>query len=244
MSDLNVQSRQQWKAALARTAECLSASQLEAAQAGTALEAPVAAHLQACPRCQTDLSLLDSFDRSTPLKDEGAAVAWIVSQLERQRQNPGATGANHRVAFSWRNLFDFRWAMGFAAVAALLVAVGLFTIRDNREPQLNASLGNANHVYRSASLGLIGPKGDISSAPKQLQWESAPGAAKYHVQLLEVDHTVLWEGDSTAANVNISPRVALFFKPGKTLLWQVTALNGNGQVIATSDTERIRVEVH
>jgi hypothetical protein len=244
MSDLNTQSRQQWKAALARTPECLSASQMEAVQSGARLDAKTKTHLDACPRCQTDLSLLESFNRATPLNDEGAGVAWIVSQLERQRQNSRSAAAPTHAAFSFRNLFDFRWALGFAAVAALLVAVGLVSLRGNHEPPLNASLGNGNHVYRSSSLSLIGPKGDLAAAPKQLQWETTSGAAKYHVQILEVDRTVLWQGDTTAANVNISPRVALFFKPGKTLLWQVTALDGNGQVIATSDSERIRVDAH
>jgi hypothetical protein len=72
--------RQALKSALVAKPDCLSLEQLESLAADPARSHP---HLAQCPRCQAELALLKSFESSEPLPNEGAAVAWISSHLER-----------------------------------------------------------------------------------------------------------------------------------------------------------------
>src|SRR6267142_220530 len=94
-----------WKSALSGTPECLRPEQLEALLDGKQSNP----HLAACPRCQAELAMLKSFESGAPLPDEGAAVAWISSHLDRQLEsikNPSrarAQGAvqNRNAQGSW-----------------------------------------------------------------------------------------------------------------------------------------------
>src|SRR5258705_7152478 len=68
------------KSSFAATPECLTLAQLEILVEGKTTHP----HLAVCPRCQAELAMLKSFESSTPLPDEGAAVAWISSHLDRR----------------------------------------------------------------------------------------------------------------------------------------------------------------
>src|SRR6267142_6052948 len=97
--------RDNLKASFAATPVCLTPAQLETLAEGKKSHP----HLAGCPRCQAELAMLKSFESGTPLPDEGAAVAWISSQLDRQLEsikNPSrarAQGAvqNRNAQGSW-----------------------------------------------------------------------------------------------------------------------------------------------
>jgi hypothetical protein len=74
--------RQALKSALATTPECLPLENLEKLSAE---EVRAHEHVSQCARCQTELAMLREFETSEPLPGEGAAVAWISAQLERQQ---------------------------------------------------------------------------------------------------------------------------------------------------------------
>jgi hypothetical protein len=60
---------------------------------------------------------------------------------------------------------------------------------------------------------------------------------------MEVDRVELWQGLSKEPKVMLPAEVREKIVPGKTLLWQVTALDVNGQAVATSQVERFRIAI-
>ncbi len=90
-----------WQEAAAATKECLPLEALERMMDNPSRDAKAAAHLAGCAHCQTELAMLKNFEQSTPSADEGAAVAWIAAQLERQQNAPVAQQKVATVPF-WR----------------------------------------------------------------------------------------------------------------------------------------------
>ena len=123
------------KSTFAATPECLSPEQLEALLDGKQSHS----HLTNCPRCQAELALLKTFESGSPLPDEGAAVAWISSHLDRQLdsiKNPSGVRAraaiqNLETHGSWMtrvfSMKGFRWA-----APALVVSAGRNFNRSSR----------------------------------------------------------------------------------------------------------------
>src|SRR5258708_24853696 len=121
------------KSSFAVTQECLRPEQLETLAEGKGTHP----HLAACPRCQAELAMLKSFESGSPLPDEGAAVAWISSHLDRQLEsikNPShararAATQNLETQESWLmrtfGIKGWRWALPATAVAGA-VTFGLF----------------------------------------------------------------------------------------------------------------------
>ena len=77
----NTKTLKMWQEAAAETKECLPLETLERMMDNPSGDAKAAAHLAGCAHCQTELAMLKNFEQSTPSADEGAAVAWIASQL-------------------------------------------------------------------------------------------------------------------------------------------------------------------
>ena len=86
----NTKTAKMWQEAAAATKECLPLEVLERMMDNASRDAKAAAHLASCAHCQTELAMLKNFEQSTPSADEGAAVAWIAAQLERQQNAPVA----------------------------------------------------------------------------------------------------------------------------------------------------------
>ena len=241
--------RELFKAALAATPECLSLQQLEELASGRTQAPP---HLLQCPRCQSELAMLKSFESSTPLPGEGAAVAWISSQLDRQLdqiKNPQELldGAARATSSSWfAHLFgQRRTTFAILATACALIAVtSVVLLRSSKEPELRASLGNDKNVYRSAQIQTISPVGDVTEVPKTLAWQAFPGASSYKVALMEVDKSVLWSGETKDTSVTIPDASRARIVDSKPILWQVTAVGPSGNVLAASSTQRFVYRQH
>lgn len=232
------------KSTLAATPECLAPEQLEALLDGKNTHP----HVASCPRCQAELALLKSFESDTPLADEGAAVAWISSQLDRQLdsiKHPGRARARATVQNlepqSWMSRIfgqgGFRWALPVAAVAAVAIVSALL-LQSPTAPQLQASKGGQPVVYRSQEVIVIGPVGDLKEVPQQLQSQAFSGAENYKFEVMEIDQTLLWTGATKEVSIAIPAPIRAKMLPGKPILWQVTALDGQGHVLGTSQIQR------
>lgn len=231
------------KSSFTATPECLAPEQLESLLDGKNSHP----HLATCPRCQAELAMLKSFESAAPLPGEGAAVAWISSQLDRQLdtiKHPVRSRARAAVQSlepqSWMNRIfggGFRWALPVAAVAAIAIVSALL-LQSPKAPQLQANAGGNNMVYRSQEVVVVGPVGELQKTPQQLEWQAFSGAATYKVVVMEIDQTPLWTSDVKELSTPIPAAVRAKMLPGKPILWQVTALDGQGQTLATSQMER------
>jgi hypothetical protein len=122
----------------------------------------------------------------------------------------------------------------------VLAAVGL-QLRHIAPPELRHASGNQPDVFRSQSLAILAPAGDLQKAPEEVRWEPAPSAAAYRVRLMEVDGHELWGAQTVNTSVAFPPSVRALIVPAKTLLLAVTALDARGQKIAESDNTRFQV---
>lgn len=236
--------RNDMKTALVMTPECLSPVQLEALLNGKHSDP----HLAACPRCQAELAMLKSFESGTPVPGEGAAVAWMSAQLEQRLEaikNPALTRRNARVRVeeqgSWLarifGLSGMRWAIPVAAMAAIALASAVL-LQSNKAPELQANVGGEHPIYRSQELQLAGPVGNVEKVPSELRWQTYAGAAVYRVSVMEVDRSALWTSETKDGLVELPAAVRSKVLPGKTILWQVTALDAQGKPLATSQIQR------
>lgn len=234
------------KSTLAATPECLKPEQLEALLDGRQSNP----HLAACPRCQAELAMLKTFESGSPLADEGAAVAWISSHLDRQLEaikNPGKTRAVRSGVQSFEQQGPWlarilgagawRWAVPAAGLAVAAIMVALLVGRE-KEPDLQAHLGNSPVVYRSQEVQVVSPVGDVQQVPQTLQWQAFPETGIYRVEVMEIDKTVLWSTETHETSVEIPASLRAKMLPGKPILWQVTALDATGRVLGTSQVQR------
>lgn len=248
---------QQWKAALAATAECLSIDELSRLAEGSPdgeAESRTSSHLSNCSRCQTELAMLQEFEHATPRPEEAAEVAFVTGELKRRfrssrpvaeesgltRPAPRRTGRLvARKSFAIRSISTA--AMSLAAM--LLLIAGALYLRSGKEPLLVSDGSSGQTVLRSQAITLLEPKGDLEQTPAELRWQPVSGAARYSLKLMEVDRTVLWESSSEQSRLMLPQPVREKIVPGKTLLWEVTAIEAGGEPVATSPVERFRVAI-
>lgn len=214
--------------ALQREAACVPLERL-----GESLTSVERAHLETCPRCQTELTLWTEWNASAPGADDEAATRWVASELHRRRPVPSQP--DRSTVWAWLRPRGF-----VAAAATFAMAVAVASLWWDREPDVSR-LPNAKQGYRSTVVQVVRPLGDVGSAPRQLQWMAVTAAARYDVQILEVDRTVLWRGSSNRPVLDVPPSVAAQLVPGKTVLWEVTASDTSGTRLAESGMQRFRV---
>ncbi len=214
------------KSALSTTSECLAPEQLEALLDGKQSHP----HLAECPRCQAELAMLKSFEFGAPLPDEGAAVAWIGSHLDRQLENiknpsrggllrPAAQRLEAPVSWLARifGLGGMRWVLPATAMAAIAIASAI----------------------------LFSPIGDEQQVPRELRWQTFAGAATYRIVVMEVDRSALWTSETRESSVELPVSLRAKMLPGKPILWQVTALDAQARVLGTSQVQKfVRSDDH
>jgi hypothetical protein len=234
------------KSAMATTPECLTPAQLESLLDGKHGNP----HLANCSRCQAELAMLKSFESGTPLPDEGAAVAWISSHLDRRLDSIKSSTRSraYRSAIralepqgSWlARMFGFtgmRWVLPAAAVAAIAIASAVL-LRSPKAPELQANAGGHPAIYRSQEIQVVSPSGDVQQVPRELRWQTFAGASSYKVVLMEIDHSPLLTLETKETSVEIPVAVRAKMLPGKPVLWQVTALDAQARVQATSQVQK------
>ena len=201
---------------------------------GGTLSAAESGHLEECPRCQTELALLEAAD-SPDSPDERADVVWVAEQLRSGQR------ANRRTPSPARSSW---WSMPrllpIAATLAFALLVG-YAVWDP-EPKLGP-VGRGQQIYRAGGLEGLTPSGDLAEAPGTLRWSPYPGAVRYDVSISEVDGTSLWRTSSESPRVDLPSSLKARFLPGKTILWQVTAKDASGATLADSGAQQFRVSI-
>jgi len=235
----NTKTLKMWQEAAAETKECLPLETLERMVDNTSRDAKAAAHLAGCAHCQTELAMLKNFELSTPSADEGAAVAWIAAQLERQQNAPVAQQKLIRVPF-WRTMFRVPYLAGAAALAAVLIfGISLYHGNSDGPGRINPGLGNGQ--FRSGSIHLVSPIADQPSVPSEFRWDAVQGASSYQVELKDVAGITLATAKSSQNVLAVTPEMKAVMISAKPLKWQVTARDANGKEIANSNAEQFKV---
>jgi hypothetical protein len=217
-----------WQQAVAATRDCPTLEVLERAMEESSSDPKAAAHISECPHCQSEIAMLQSFESSVPSENEGAAVAWIAAQLERNQKAPGAQSSAKVVPF-WRAMFRLPY-MAAAAALAVAITLGVSVYHsDNGQPVIHVP---QNGIYRSGEIKLTTPT-DLKQVPDQLTWEPVPGANSYSVEVDDVTGDKMWESKSTTNSINLDSGVKAKMLPGKPLKWTVTAVDANGKEFAS-----------
>jgi hypothetical protein len=228
-----------WQEAAAETKDCLPLEALERMIDNNSRDAKAAAHLAGCAHCQTELAMLKNFEQSRPSADEGAAVAWIAAQLERQQNAPAAKQKVARVRF-WRTIFRVPYMAGAAALALVLVlGISLHNRNSDGPGKINPGLGNGQ--FRSGAIHLVSPIADQNSAPQEFRWDAVQGASSYSVELKDVAGITLATAKSTQNVLPVTPEMRADMVSGKPLKWKVTALDAAGSEISNSSMESFKV---
>ena len=217
-----------WQDAVSVTNDCPGVEVLEKVMEGAPADPKAKQHVVTCPHCQAEIGLLRNFLEAEPAEGEGASVAWIAAQLAKNQQPAPAQKSAPVIPF-WRSMFRLPY---MAAAAALFVALGLgislYINQDGGKPSINHEIGIG--PYR----GDIHLSGEFTEAPEHLSWDAVKGASSYVVEVTEVDmdHTLVWKGQSSENSITVTPDLKAKMRPGKPLDWKVTALDGSGKELA------------
>jgi hypothetical protein len=238
----NTKNLKMWHDATAATEECLPLEALEKMTGTAAADTKAATHLAGCPHCQTELSMLKSFEASVPSEDEGAAVAWIAAQLERRQNAANARPAVARVPF-WRAMFKMPYLAGAAALAVVLaLGISLYHGTNTEGPGKIGGGNYGNNAFRSGAIHLLSPVGEQSSAPAEFRWDAVPNASSYVVDLKDVANVTLASAKSTQNVLAATPEMRANMLSGKPLHWKVTALDASGNPLADSNGETFKIK--
>jgi len=224
------------KRALQRTANCPPVEALE--RLLETADAALSTHVSACAYCKTELELLRSFRQAEVPAEDAEAIRTIAQRLSRPALvRPRRVEAPRRT--SWR--FGGSWLRPSALAAAgilLIVSIGL-QFRHAGPPKLRGDGGS--EVFRSRTITVLSPSGDLQRPPEQVRWEQAPSAAMYQVRLLEVDGNELWSAKTSNTSIAFPPSIRALMLPAKTLSIAVEVYNAQGQKIAQSENVRFRI---
>ena len=235
----NTKTAKIWQEAVAQTKDCLPLETLERMMQNASADPKAAAHLADCAHCQTELAMLRSFEQSTPSADEGAAVAWITAQLERQQNASTSQQKITRVPF-WRTMFRVPYMAGAAALAVVLIfGISLYHGNSDGPGKINPGLGSGN--FRSGSIHLVSPIADQNNAPAEFRWDAVQGASSYSVELKDVAGITLASARSSQNVLPVTAEMKSNMLSGKPLKWKVSALDAAGKEIANSNAEQFKI---
>ena len=199
-------------------------------------------HVDGCSHCQAELQMLRAFTANEIAEHEKAAVSAVAARMK----SPASEISGRRAAVEerrswWKPVFAMRWLTPAAAVAALvLLAAGVtLELRQGRRPLLNTRVP-ATEVFRSSSIAILNPVGDLREKPAEVRWEAAPNAERYQVRLMEVDRAEVWSGETKGTRIELPAAVETSIVPAKTFLLQVAAFDATGRKIGESEPVRFR----
>jgi hypothetical protein len=231
------------KAALAPGRDCLAIEQL-GRYADGALDADerraAASHIRGCLNCQAELSLLQASTSSAIRPDEADAVRDGVAWLEqRMAAITGMARKENRAVRRWIPFGVLR-PVAALAIVLLVVAGGVYLIKP-KAPVLPASVSTGNEVTRSLSVPVRAPLGDLVEAPRRFEWFAVARAVRYRVRLMEVDRHEVWSTSTATPAIDIPVEVRARIVPSKTLVWDVTAYDASGGLVAESGRQSFRL---
>ncbi len=237
MPDEIPSSRDLLKSALQRTADCPPLENLERALDG---DPAMTAHAHSCAYCRTELELLESFRLAEIPPEDARAVDAVTRRLRRHSVTDSLLVPEPRGRWWQFNPAWLRPAAFATAGLLVLIAIGL-QLRHSSAPALRNAQPNGAEVFRSQSLAILSPSGDLQKSPGEVRWEPVPSAAAYKISLLEVDGNEFWSAQTTGTSIAFPPSIRAQIVPAKTLLISVTAFDGNTHKIAESERVRFRI---
>jgi hypothetical protein len=182
--------------------------------------------------------MLKSFEAATPSANEGAAVGWVVAQLQRQQAAPARQSSMARVPF-WRSFFRVPYLAGAAAMIAVL-ALGISLYNSGPDHPGPGNSNSNSGVYRG-NFKLLSPTGELAQAPAEFRWEAVPGAASYKVELTDVIGKSLARATSIQPQLAATPEMKAAMHAGMPVNWKVTAYDASGKSIADSTGGNFRI---
>ena len=228
-----------WQQAASATEDCLPLETLEKLADSTARDPKASRHLASCAHCQTELAMLKTFEEATPSADEGAAVAWIAAQLERQQSAPAQKSTSPRLSF-WRNLLRTPYLAG-AAAAIVVLALGISLYNSNSDHPHLGQPGNIG-INRSGEIKLLSPTTDQAAVPAEFRWEAVANAASYKIDLTDVLGKPLASATSTQPQLASTPEMKSAMHAGIPVNWKVTAFDASGTKIAESSGGNFKIK--
>jgi anti-sigma factor RsiW len=244
MAEARMRERSLLTKALSPSGVCATPFELSSLADGSLAE-PAAVrlreHLSDCPRCQTELTLLNYFENAAPTPDEERAVRWISARLEEETIGGPAPLQAHGAVLPRRSASRAMNLAGFALATVALGAAITIGLREHRVPELTQPSLVAPIVLRSAAIRTLSPAGVVDAAPEALRWEPQTGAASYSVQLMEVDRAGMWSAETRDATISLPEALRAQIVPGKPLLWEVVAKDAAGRAVAWSGEQPFKV---
>ena len=231
------------KASFGETGDCLPLEILSilAEDPATPINTKSRQHLEACSHCRNEFDMLREFQAAAVTPEEAASVAWIGSELQRRATEvivPDPISLWDRIMSGL--LPRQRWRTIAAACAALLMGITASVYVGNLSQQDRPSGGE---VWRTQQLTAISPLGTLDAAPVELEWRSTEQATRYQVRLLEVDRSEIWSAETQATSVPIPAAIRGKMAPGRTFLWEVTALNAAGAKIGGTNLQNFHISM-
>jgi hypothetical protein len=201
----------------------------------------LAAHVESCAFCRTEVQLLREFQAESVRENDTAAVRVIASRLRERSNEIFKTPSAELSVPCWESLWTTPWFRPAALAAAALLVVVAVGLQTRISPPALRPPGAEPEVLRSNVIIVTAPSGDVAQAPSEIRWQPAPGAAKYKVRLLEVDGSELWSTETAETTVQIPGAIRARIVPARTLLSRVSAFDKAGHQVSISDTVRFRV---
>lgn len=209
------------------------------------------AHLAACPRCQSELALIASFQEADATPHEEADLGWMLDRLPRAYGVQNEATANRSVRPSiwkqwrswWSALNVFRPIPVLTAVAALLVlGIGIREMTTTApELRLPGDTLESGGAMRGNKIRLLTPLTHIESLPANLEWESVDGATSYEVIVRYVDGAVALRFSSSQNRAEWPESLRALTTPGRSLFIEVSALDRAGRKLATSERQVLKL---
>lgn len=216
--------------ALSRGPECPPLERLAElvhGEVAAAERAALEAHAATCPACAAELELARAFDPAAADAGEAAAIEGVVAVLAG-RDTAGRVlefrGPRERRAGAAASPTWMRWAA--AALMVLGLGVALQTVRRALPPELTGPVDG--DVVRGGELSVIAPVGEVAAVPGELVFDSATGAARYRVELVDVAGATLWSAEVAASPARLDAAARALLRPHATYAWRVVALAADG----------------
>ena len=201
-------------------------------------------HAAECLRCRNELALAREFAAAQPRPEEVEAVQWISARLAQNRKVEAAERAWSVATPApwWHKIFG-TFAGKAGLTAALVAAAALLIVVNVRSRETLPVIDGGTDILRSAPLRAVSPTGETSSIPELFQWTRVEGAASYTLNIEEVDHTSIFEGNFQGISAPMPDQARKLLEPGKVLVWKVSARDARGSEISVSGAQHFGIQL-
>lgn len=180
--------------------------------------------------CPAPEALLALVERRGPEAERLATLDHVMACADCRREFDllravHEAGAEDEAGRERREVRSWRRALPAALLAAsIIIAVGI-GVEHRRE----ASAGGGVEQVRGGAEGvaLVAPAaGSSVEATPRFVWRAVPGAARYHLEIVDADGAVVLTADATDTTYT-PPRPGVLL-PGRQYSWWVSAIDAGG----------------